>query len=68
MGWEPGQVDGQSAQVKQTGQRIEAINNFGPGGVHDKIVSNDGLNADYVRINGEVVVDNSLPNPYPGIS
>lgn len=66
MGWEPGQVDGQAAQVKQAGQRIEAINNFGPGGQHDHLVSNDGLNADYVRINGEVVVDANQPHPYGG--
>ena len=66
MGWEPGQLDGQPAQVKQDGQRIEALNNFRPGNRHDHIVSNDGLNADYVRINGEVVVDNNLPNPYGG--
>lgn len=64
MGREPGQVGGQPAQIKQFGQRIDAIHDFQPGGVHSHIVSNDGLNADYVREGNMVIVDASKPNPY----
>jgi hypothetical protein len=63
MSWGPGQVGGDPARVKEDGSRIEALYNFN-GSAHDHIVSNDGLNADYVRENGQVIVDNSQPNPY----
>jgi len=64
MGWQPGDVDGQNAQVKQSGQRVEAIYDFnGPNHAH--IVSNDGVNADYLRnSDGTVVVDSSSDTPY----
>jgi hypothetical protein len=63
MSWGPGRVDGQPAQVNENGTRVEALYNFN-GSVHDHIVSNDGLNADYVRENGQVIVDANQPNPY----
>lgn len=65
MGWENVYVDGQLTRVNQDGQRIEQLDNFQPGGVHDHIVANDGLNADFVRINGEIVVDHRPGNPNP---
>lgn len=66
MGWSDGKVDGKPAQVKESGSRIEAISDFN-GSAHSHIVSNDGLNADYVReSNGTVVVDSSSPAPYDG--
>lgn len=64
MGWEQIDVNGQKTEVKQDGPRIDQLDNFGPGGSHDHIVARDGLNANYVRINGEVVVDDNRPNPY----
>jgi hypothetical protein len=64
MSWDRVDVSGQHTEVKQVGQRIEQLDNFGPGGTKDHIVSNDGLNANYVRINGQVVVDDKLQNPY----
>lgn len=64
MGWRPGQVDDQPAQVKQADQRIEAIYDF-DGTQHAHIVSNDGLNADYLRdADGRVVVNSDQENPY----
>jgi hypothetical protein len=57
MGWDKGKVDGKPAQVKEDGKRVEAIYNFRAGGVHDKIVTNDGVNADYVREGGKVIVN-----------
>ncbi|MGA7966744.1 MAG: hypothetical protein WCB49_12835 [Gammaproteobacteria bacterium] len=65
MSWDKMQVNGQQISSQQQGQRVEQLDNFRPGGAHDHIVSNDGLNADYVRINGEVVVDNRPGNPNP---
>lgn len=64
MGWDRVDVNGQHTEVKQDGQRIEQLDNFRPGGAKDHIVSNDGLNANYVRINGQVVVDDLAQNPY----
>lgn len=64
MGWERVDVNGQHTEVKQAGQRIEQLDNF-HGRQHDHIASNDGLNADFVRINGEIVVDNRPGNPNP---
>lgn len=64
MSWEDGKLDGQDAKVKQEGTRIEAITKTGA--EHDHIVSNDGLNADYYREGGDVVVDNSQSDPYGG--
>ncbi|MGH2959559.1 MAG: hypothetical protein ACRDKE_08120 [Solirubrobacterales bacterium] len=63
MGWQPGEVDGQPGLVKQQGTRIEGLGNL-QNPVHDHIVSNDGLNADYVREGTHVIVDNLSPNPY----
>ena len=63
MSWEPGQVDGQPAQIKETGSRIDAIHNYN-NEQHDKIISHDGLNAEYVREDNMVIVDRSKPNPY----
>jgi hypothetical protein len=56
MGWYKGEVDGKPAEVKEDGQRVEAIYNLN-NDPHDHIVTNDGVNADYVRENGEVIVD-----------
>ncbi|WP_163513575.1 hypothetical protein [Fodinicola acaciae] len=69
MGWYDGKLDGEDARVKETGDRVEALwggsNGNTPGDGHGHIASNDGLNADYLREpGGEVVVDNSLENPY----
>jgi hypothetical protein len=64
MGWDRLEVDGQTIRSKKDGQRVEQLDNFRSGGGHDHIVSNDGLNADFVRIEGVVVVDNRRPNPY----
>jgi hypothetical protein len=62
---EPGQVGGSpDAQIKQSGERIDALYNFQKGGVHDHLVSNDGLNAAYLRENGQVIVNDQAPNPY----
>lgn len=58
MGREPGKVGDSPAKIKQEDERIDALYNFGAGGTHDHLVSNDGLNADYLRENGEVIVDN----------
>jgi hypothetical protein len=66
MGWDKFHENGELIRSKQEGQRIEQLDNFRPGGAHDHIVSQDGLNANYVRINGEVVVDDRRPNPYGG--
>ena len=57
MSWSKGKVDGKPAEVKEDGKRVEAIYNFRSGGVHDKIATNDGVNADYVREDGKVIVD-----------
>src|SRR3954452_4041217 len=67
MGWlDGGNVDGEEAKTKQQGERLDAIwgGSAGntPGDGHGHIVSNDGVNADYVRLPGmahdEYVVDN----------
>lgn len=63
MGWERVDVNGRHTEVKQVGQRIEQLDNF-HGQQHDHLVSNDGLNANYVRVNGQVVVDDHKQNPY----
>lgn len=65
MAREPGQVGDSAALIRQDGQRLDAIYNFG-GSRHDHLVSNDGLNAAYLRENGQVIVDHSLANPYGG--
>ncbi len=65
MGRDPGQVGDSQALVKQEGERIDALYNFN-GAEHDHLVSNDGINAAYLRENGEVIVDNSRADPYPG--
>lgn len=57
MSWRKGTVDGKPAEVKEDGERVEAIYNFRSGGVHDKIATNDGVNADHVREGGEIIVD-----------
>jgi len=64
MGREPGQVGGSPAQIQQSGDRIDALYNFQKGGVHDHLVSNDGLNASYLRENGQVIVNDKAPSPY----
>jgi hypothetical protein len=56
MGWEKGEIDGKPAEVKETGKRVEAISNL-KDDPKDHVVSNDGLNADYVRESGEVIVN-----------
>lgn len=64
MGWKAGDVDGQPAQVKQSGQRVEAIYDYN-GAKHAHIVSNDGVNADYLRdSDGTVIVNSSSDKPY----
>jgi hypothetical protein len=69
MGWQDGgQVGDQEARTRVEGSRVEALWGGdgapdGPG--HGHIVSNDGLNADYVREPWETpVVDNNRPDPY----
>jgi hypothetical protein len=65
MGWYDGKVDDKPAKVKEEGTRVEALYNLRPDN-KDHIVSNDGVNADYVREGGEVIVDNSRSdNAYP---
>jgi hypothetical protein len=56
MGWYDSKVDGKPARVKETETRVEAISNL-KADPKDHIVSNDGLNADYVRENGQVIVN-----------
>jgi hypothetical protein len=56
MGWKDGKVDGKPAEVKEDGKRVEAISNL-KNDPHDHIVTNDGINADYVREKGEVIVN-----------
>jgi hypothetical protein len=65
MGWKEVQPDPRIVS-KQQGDRVEQLDNFRRGGAHDHIVSNDGLNANFVRINGEIVVDDRRPDPYGG--
>lgn len=57
-----GSVSGQSAYIKQSGDRTEAYH----GQFHQgKVVSNDGINASFVRDeNGNVVADDSKDDPY----
>lgn len=54
--WVPGEIDERPANVRQEGERLEAISNF-RGAKHDHIVANDGLNADYVREHGRPTID-----------
>lgn len=61
MGWYDGKVDGKPAQVKETGTRVEAIYNL-QNTPHDHIATNDGVNASYVRENGEVIVNEPPEN------
>lgn len=61
-----GSVSGQPAKTKQTGARVEALwggtHPDGDGDGHGHIVSNDGVNADYVRYPGErPIVNNRRP-------
>lgn len=59
--WEyGGKIDGEPAKVREDGQRVEALwgghpmpDNDKPGFKHGHIVTNDGVNADYVRLPGE---------------
>ncbi len=62
MGWKKGELDGERARVKEEGTRVEAVTTTGK--IHDHVVANDGLNADYVREGTEVIVDNLHPDPY----
>ena len=70
MSWENGQVDGDPGRVNQSGSRIEGLwggDGQPDGPNHGHIVSNDGLNADYVRDpGGYVPVDNAQQDPYAG--
>lgn len=57
-----GTVDGKPGYVQQSGGRT--VGYSGPGNV-GKIVSNDGMNASYVRNDdGEAVLDDNSPDPY----
>ncbi len=56
MGWGDGKINDKPAQVKETGTRVEAISNL-HNDPKDHVVSNDGVNADYVRESGEVIVN-----------
>lgn len=70
MGWQNGGfVNGQPANVNQDGNRVEGLwgGIGGPDGQgHGHIVSNDGLNASYVREpGGQVIVDDQARfDPY----
>ena len=70
MSWEDGYVDDDPARVNQNDTRVEGL--WGGEGKPDgrnpgHIVSNDGLNADYVREpGGYVVTDNAQKEPYLG--
>ena len=65
MGWlDGGKVNGEDAKTKEEGDRVEAIwggsKGNKPGDGHGHLVSNDGVNAAYLREpGGEVVVNNS---------
>lgn len=71
-GWmSGGSVDGEDATTKESGNRVEALwggsDGNTPGDNHGHIVSNDGVNADYVREpGGDVTVDSSKSDPYEG--
>jgi len=57
-----GTVDGNPGYVQKSGDRT--VGYSGPGNV-GKIVSNDGVNASYLRNDdGEVVLDDNSPDPY----
>lgn len=57
-----GSVAGQPAYVEQNGDRT--VGYYGQDNM-GKIVSNDGLNASYVREpNGQVIVDDAQRQPY----
>lgn len=58
-----GKVDGEPANVKIQGNRVEAYWNDDR---TSKIVSNDGVNADYLRIDGETIINNgkNIVDPY----
>lgn len=63
-GWGDGFVDGEIAQVKETGERVEAIWDF-EGDKHAHIAANDGVNADFYReTDGTIIVDSSLDDFY----
>jgi hypothetical protein len=69
MAWEyGGNVDGEAAKTNERGNRVEALwggEGKPDGPDHGHIVSNDGINASYLREpGGEVVVNDNLPNPY----
>lgn len=59
-----GTVDGKPAYVKQRGNRTEAYS--GPGN-REKIVTNDGINASYIRdASGYVSLNDQRKDPYEG--
>lgn len=60
-----GTVDGQSAYILKDGDRTEAYT----GPEHEgKVVTNDGVNAEYLRDDdGNVIMNSNAPDPYnPG--
>ncbi|PSO43355.1 hypothetical protein BRC19_01030 [Candidatus Saccharibacteria bacterium QS_5_54_17] len=60
---EEGKVGDRRAKIRKEGDRIDAKYNFRPGEKgprqHDHLVSNDGVNAAYLREDGETIVDNT---------
>lgn len=65
---ESGEVDGGPALIKQEGERRRVIWDGTPNPDpynHREIITNDGLNADYVRdINEQVIVNINRDDPY----
>jgi hypothetical protein len=59
---EPGEVDGKPAEIRTTGDGIDAIYDFRTPVDHDHLVSHDGINAAYLREHGRVIVDDFGPN------
>lgn len=56
-----GKVGDSRAKIDEGGDRIDALYNFRGGNDKDHLVTNDGVNASYLREDGEVIVDDLLP-------
>lgn len=56
-----GKVGDSRAKIDEEGDRIDALYNFRGGDDKDHLVSNDGINASYLREDGEVIVDDLQP-------
>lgn len=66
MGRYEGKVGDIPAKIREEGSRIDALYNFRGGDDKDHLVSNDGINAAFLREGGQVIVDDARSdNAYP---